>query len=108
MTKSKSKSKTLTMKKPDAKTSKKKDNVQGNIDKTKKRLTETKDLKYQYPKDISTLEARKKFRGNNRSRRDSFMKKIANAENSATAKNIQKEANAWAETIFTKLGMPSF
>lgn len=102
-------SKTLKMKKPvAAKTATKKDNVKGNVEKTKKRLTEKKDLLYIYPSEINTLEARKKFRGGNRNKRDSFMKKIAKAEKPAEVNKLRKEAKAWASTVFTKNGMPTF
>lgn len=102
--------KTLKLKKPAAakNATQKKDNVKGNVDKTTKRLSEKKDLKYIYPTEIDSLEARKKFRGGNRSRRDSFIKKIANAKNPTEANKLKKEAKSWAKTVFTKEGMPTF
>jgi len=99
---------TKTMKlKKSAKAAASTENVKGNVEKTKVKLTEKKDLKYQYPKDCNDLEKRKAFRTKARAKRDGYLKKIAKSEAKGKPALI-KEAKAWAAPIFTKEAMPIF
>lgn len=64
----------------------------------KKAVKEKKDLLYIYPEG---LEDKKTFRGNARRKRDSYIKRIQNAETQKDANAIKREAVAWAKEIFT-------
>lgn len=78
-----------------------------NLENVSKKITNEKDLLYQYPTDVNTIEKRKKFRADARRTRDSFIKKIAKADKKDQA-SLKKEAEAWAKDIFTKAHQPQF
>jgi len=78
-----------------------------NLENVKKAISKEKDLMYRYPKACATLPDRKKFRTDARRHRDSFIRRISKLKG-AEKIELQKEAAAWASTIFEKEHLPKF
>lgn len=78
---------------------------QKNLEVAKKKITKEKDLMYAYPKEVATLELRKKFRTSARRKLESFQKSISKAEVKEKPELI-KAAKDWAKGIYTPEHMP--
>lgn len=78
-----------------------------NLGNTKAKITKEKDLMYVYPKDASTLEARKTFRSGVRRKLESFKKSIAKAKKEEKA-DLVATATEWAKGIYAAGHLPTF
>lgn len=92
------KSSVKTAKKADAK----------NLDNAKVAITKEKNLMYNYPKEVSTLELRKTFRHGVRRTAKSYATKLKKAEKGADRDALVAEANKWAGKTFTEGHVPTY
>lgn len=79
-----------------------------NLDNAKVAITKEKNLMYNYPKDATTLEARKSFRHGVRRTAKSYGKQLKKAEKGAEREALVLEANKWALKVFAAGHAPSF